>query len=196
MLKVQRGDPVDEKTLVTLLQLAQKNAAPQAFDGLYLLFADRVFRFLLSRSDDPDLADEVTSQVFVRLIEKVDMYRIAEKDNAAIFSAWLYRMAYNKMIDVIRANKRTNSNWVDLEYAENVADSNVLEVVDLKIEFELVMQKMQLLNEQQRDVLILRFVEDLSIAETAQIMQKSEGAIKALQHRALETLRRLLRYRS
>jgi RNA polymerase sigma-70 factor (ECF subfamily) len=54
------------------------------------------------------------------------------------------------------------------------------------------MEKLQLLNDQQRQVLLLRFVEGLSIAETAQVMEKSEGAIKALQHRSLEALRRYL----
>ncbi|MEX1019112.1 MAG: sigma-70 family RNA polymerase sigma factor [Litorilinea sp.] len=190
MIEIQRGGPVDEQTLVCLLQQAQEYADPQAFDGLYLLFADRVFRYLLARLGDAEAADEVTSQVFLRLIEKIDMYRVAPKDNHAIFSAWLYRMAYNKMVDVLRAQKRAN--WVDLDHAEHVAAGDVLEFVDVRVEFEAVMQKMELLNDQQREVLVLRFVEDLSIAETAQVMQKSEGAVKALQHRALESLRRHL----
>jgi RNA polymerase sigma-70 factor (ECF subfamily) len=188
MTEIQRGEPIDEQTLVCLLQQAQEYADPAAFDGLYLLFADRVFRYLLARLGDVEAADEVTSLVFLRLIEKIDMYRIAPKDNHAIFSAWLYRMAYNKMVDVLRAQKR--SNWVDLEHAEHITDGDAIASVDIKVEFESVMQKMELLNEQQREVLLLRFVEDLSIAETAEVMQKSEGAVKALQHRALESLRR------
>lgn len=190
MTEIQRGEPVDEATLVYLLQQAQTYADPQAFDGLYLLFADRVYRYLLARLGDAEAADEVTSQVFLRLIEKIDMYRIAPKDNHAIFSAWLYRLAYNKMVDVLRSYKRAN--WVDLDHAEHIPTGDVLEAVDVRVEFEAVMEKMALLNVQQREVLVLRFVEDLSIAETAQVMQKSEGAIKALQHRALESLRRHL----
>ena len=61
-----------------------------------------------------------------------------------------------------------------------------------RADFEAILQKLQYLNDQQREVLILRFIEELSIAETAQVMQKSEGAVKALQHRALESLRRYL----
>lgn len=190
MLDIQRGDSVEEQTLVALLQQAQAHAEPHAFDGLYLLFADRVFRYLLARLGDAEAADEVTSLVFLRLIEKIDKYHIAPKDNVAIFSAWLYRLAYNKMVDVLRAQKRAN--WVDLEHAEHISDGDELERVDLRVEFESVMQKMELLNDQQREVLVLRFVEDLSIAETAEVMQKSEGAVKALQHRALESLRRHL----
>ena len=67
-----------------------------------------------------------------------------------------------------------------------------LEAIHTKVDFETILQKVQLLNEQQRQVIILRFVEGLNVAETAQMMEKSEGAIKALQHRSLETLRRYL----
>jgi RNA polymerase sigma-70 factor (ECF subfamily) len=70
--------------------------------------------------------------------------------------------------------------------------SSLLDVVEEQIDFEQLLRTLKLLNEQQRQVLLLRFVEGFSIAETAQILQKSEGAIKALQHRSLENLRRYL----
>ncbi|GIV75706.1 MAG: DNA-directed RNA polymerase sigma-70 factor [Litorilinea sp.] len=190
MKPIQRGAPVEENVLVELIQRAQRDSDPEAFDGLYLLFADRVFRYLLARVGDADLAEEVTSQVFLRLIEKIDMYRIGPRDNVAIFSAWLYRMAYNKLIDVYRQERRLHR--VALEKAAHVTTSHLLERVHARLDFEWLLEKLQLLNEQQREVLVLRFVEELSIAETAQVMQKSEGAVKALQHRALETLRRYL----
>jgi RNA polymerase sigma-70 factor (ECF subfamily) len=190
MTEIRRGDPVDEEILVGLIERAQRYSDPAAFDGLYLLFADRVFRYLLARLGDAEVAEEIAAQVFVRLIEKIEMYRIGPKDNAAIFSAWLYRMAYNKMVDVLRARKR--SNQVPLEQAEHVSAVVMIEAVDERLDFETILQKLQFLNDQQREVIVLRFVEDLSIAETAHVMQKSEGAVKALQHRALESLRRYL----
>lgn len=190
MAEIQRGDPVEETTLVELLQRAQHDGDHVAFDGLYLLFADRVYRFLLARVGDVELAEEATSQVFLRLIEKIRLYRIGPQDNVAIFSAWLYRMAYNKMVDLVRANRRTH--LVDLDHANHVIENGLLDSVDARLDFETVLRKLQLLNDQQREVIVLRFVEDYSIAETAQIMQKSEGAVKALQHRALESLRRYL----
>ncbi len=190
MADIQRGEPIEEATLVSCLRRAQQESDPDAFDGLYLLFADRVYRYLLARLGDAELAEEVTSQVFLRLIEKVHMYRIAPKDNVAIFSAWLYRMAYNKMVDVLRARRRAN--LVDLQHAERLAGDGSVEDVHDRLANDEVFSKLQLLNEQQREVLILRFIEELSIAETAHTMQKSEGAIKALQHRALASLRRYL----
>ncbi len=191
MDNVQRDDRIDEAMLVALIQRAQQVADPQAFDGLYVLYADRVYRFLIARLGDAHAAEEITAQVFLRLIEKLGQYQLAPKDNAAIFTAWLYRLTYNKMIDVLRRQK--NHQQVSIRYAEVLPHSQSMsEVVEQRVEFEQVMEKMQLLNEQQRMVIQLRFLEGMSIAETAQIMQKSEGAIKALQHRSLESLRRYL----
>jgi RNA polymerase sigma-70 factor (ECF subfamily) len=190
MAEIQRGDPVEETVLVDLLRRAQTHCDSTAFDGLYLLFADRVYRYLLARVSDADWAEEITSQVFLRLIEKVDIYRIGPQDNVAIFSAWLYRMAHNKMVDVIRSNRRGQE--APLDQAAQIAGGSGLEEVEARLDFGQVLDKLQFLNEQQREVILWRFVEELSIAETAQMMQKSEGAVKALQHRALESLRRQL----
>lgn len=190
MAQIQRGDPVEEPILVKLLQDAQDRCDPAAFDGLYLLFADRVFRYLLARIGDPDLAEDITAQVFLRLMEKIGIYRIGPRDNVAIFSAWLYRLAHNKMVDVLRSHKRSQES--PLEHALHVVSEHSMAAVDDHLDFQQILQSLRVLNDQQREVIVLRFVEELSIAETAQIMQKSEGAVKALQHRALETLRRHL----
>jgi RNA polymerase sigma-70 factor (ECF subfamily) len=191
MDELQRGDRIEEQTLVGLIQRAQQFTDPAAFDGLYLLYADRIYRFLIARLGDAEIAEEVTAQVFLRLIEKIGQYQISPKDNAAIFTAWLYRLTYNKMIDILRRQKHRHQ--VSIKYAETIPHHQPMnELVEAKIEFEQVMDKLQLLNEQQRQVIQLRFIEGLSIAETAHIMQKSEGAIKALQHRSLESLRRYL----
>lgn len=191
MSYIQRDDRIDETTLVALIQRAQQHADPAAFDGLYLLYVDRIYRYLTARLGNADAAEEVTAQVFLRLIEKIHQYQIAPKDNAAIFTAWFYRLTHNKMIDVLRRQKQRRH--VPIAVAELIpSGQSMSKVVEDRIDFEQVLNKLQLLNEQQRQVILLRFVEGFSIAETAQIMDKSEGAIKALQHRSLESLRRHL----
>lgn len=190
MAEIQRGDPVEETVLVDLLRRAQESCDPAAFDGLYLLFADRVYRYLLARVGEAEWAEEITSQVFIRLIEKIDIYRIGPQDNTAIFSAWLYRLAHNKMVDVIRSTKRAQE--APLEQAAHVSGGRDLDALEDQLDFDRILEKLQFLNDQQREVIVLRFVEELSIAETAQVMDKSEGAVKALQHRALDSLRRQL----
>lgn len=191
MLDITRDGPIDEPVLVELLSRAQQDGDPDAFDGLYQLYGDRVFRYLVARLSNTDTAEEVTSQVFLRLLEKIGLYTIAPKDNVAIFSAWLYRMAYNKMVDFLRKQKRSTN--IELDKLEQFPDTTrYTESVEFRFDFELLLQKLQLLNEQQRQVILLRFIEGLNIAETAQVMQKSEGAIKALQHRSLENLKRFV----
>lgn len=191
MEKIQRDAPIEEEILVGLIRRAQSACDPEAFDGLYLLFADRVFRYLLARLSDADLAEEITAQVFLHLIEKIDRYNITPKDNAAIFSAWLYRLSHNKMIDVIRKLRRNQH--IGIEHAERMTEvQSVIEAVDERLDFDQILSKLQMLNEQQREVILLRFIEGYSIAETAQILNKSEGAVKALQHRSLENLRHFL----
>lgn len=185
---LQRNAPLQEDTLVDLLQRAQKGD-PTGFDGVYLLYADRVFRYLMVRSSSAEMAEEVTAQVFLRLLQKINLYRIAPKDNVAIFSAWLYRLAHNRFVDLLRKQNRTNA--VSLDRVQVIVDKDEhLQTVEDRIDFDVIVSKLNLLNEQQRTVLVLRFIEDYSIAETAEIMQKNEGAVKALQHRALENLRR------
>ena len=191
MVEIQRGAPIEETTLVYLIRQAQTYSDPHAFDGLYQLYADRVFRFLLSRLSDVDNAEEITSEVFLRLVEKIDRYKIAPKDNVAIFSAWLYRLAHNRMVDILRKKQRVTH--VDIEHASHVStQDNFIDRLSIKLEVEQIMQTMNMLSDQQQQVLLLRFIEGLSIAETAQVMDKSEGAVKALQHRSLGSLRRLL----
>lgn len=189
MERVERDAEIEEDTLVDLLRRAQEREDPEAYDGIYLLYADRVFRYLLVRVSDADFAEELTSQVFVHLIERLNKYRIGPSDNVAIFSAWLYRMAYNKMIDVIRRTRRYPQMPIeviqDMPTGQSVSDD-----VIQKIEHEHMLDVLSCLNEAQHEVILLRFVEGYSIAEVAQIIQKTEGAVKALQHRAVSNLRR------
>lgn len=192
IVDLERNATIEEPVLVDLLQRAQKWRDPAAFDGLYLLYADRIFRYLLARLGDALMAEEVTSQVFLHLIQKIDLYRIAPKDNVAIFSAWFYRLAYNKMIDIKRKQRRRQT--LPIEYAEQVTDGrHVLDQVIQQLSIEEVLQKLHVLSAQQREVILLRFVEGYNIAETAEVMNKTEGAVKALQHRALANLRNYFR---
>lgn len=191
MPEITRDGPLEEPILVDLITRAQQASDPDAFDGLYLLYSDRVYRYLLARLNNTDTAEEVTAQVFLRLLEKIGLYTVAPKDNVAIFSAWLYRMSYNKMVDFLRKQKRSIN--IDLDRFEQLPDkTGYTESVESQFDFDLLIQKLQLLNEQQRQVIVLRFIEGMNIAETAEIMQKTEGAIKALQHRSLENLKRFV----
>ena len=188
----ERNRPIHEETLVNLIQRAQTTGDPAAFEGLYVLYADRIYRFLLTRVQDVQLAEELTSQVFLRLIERIHQYRIQPQDNVAVFSGWLYQIARNILNDMYRSERRRT--FVPLDKATNALphDPEPLEAVEQKLTMERVLAALANLNERQQQVVVLRFLEGLSIAETARIMRLTEGAVKALQHRALKNLQNYL----
>ncbi|GAP64404.1 RNA polymerase sigma-70 factor, ECF subfamily [Ardenticatena maritima] len=183
---------LNEEQLVALLQRAQKEGDPEAFGELYRRYANRIYRYLLSKTGNVALAEDLTSQVFVRLIERIGQYTIAPRDNIAIFSAWLYRIAHHLMIDEIRKQQRqANINANDLQHLDTPQPSIAAEV-ERKLENEHLLKRLNALSEEQRQVILLRFIEQYSIAETARIMGKTEGAVKVLQYRAIKNLRTLL----
>lgn len=188
MTGIQRDGRIEEATLVSLIQRAQATRDSAAFDGLYHLYADRVYRYLMARVRDQSLAQELTAQCFLCLLERIGQYRLAEQNNAALFSSWLYRIAHNLMLDYWRRHARIESLPVEQVAALPAAPINLLERIDM----QQIIHCLSYLKESQRQVLVLRFLEEFSIAETAMIMGRSEGAVKALQHRALANLRHFL----
>ncbi|MFN2200516.1 MAG: RNA polymerase sigma factor [Caldilineaceae bacterium] len=187
---LRQNEPIREEVLVDFLYRAQVQAEPAAFDGLYGLYADRIYSFIGSRVNDHELAEDLTAQVFLHLIEKVTAYDIATQENVAIFSAWLFRIARNKLADFARERRRVQ--LVALEYADSVASSRNIEELEERINLEALLDKLTHLEDDQRNVIVLRYIADYSIAETAEIMHKSESAVKSLRFRALENLRRHL----
>lgn len=187
---LRRDAPIAEDVLVNLLHRAQERTDSAALDGLYLLYADRIYYYIASRLRNGESAEDVTSEVFLHLAEKISQYRVAPTDNVAIFSAWLFRIAHNKMIDVLRTEQRVKH--FGLSDAESVAAIDPIDKLQERIDFEAILAKLKNLDSEQRKVIMLRYVEGLSITETARVMRLSESAVKALRYRALQNLRRHL----
>lgn len=181
--------PIIDDTILSLVPRCQRGEAA-AFEELYDLYADRLFRYLLARTGDADSAADLTTEVFVRVIQRIDGFRLNRSRPAASISAWLYRIAGNLTTDAHRARQR-------LPQAELTADWPALdadparEVQQAETLGELA-QALDTLSEDQRLVLVGKFAEEMSNAEIAAWLGKSEGAVKSLQHRALRTLGRLL----
>ena len=88
----------------------------------------------------------------MRLLQKIGLFRVAPRDNVAIFSAWLYRLSHNRMIDLLRKERRTPT--VSLEQMPGVVDRTpLLQIVEERIDFEVIADKLRLLNDPQRLVL-------------------------------------------
>jgi RNA polymerase sigma-70 factor (ECF subfamily) len=105
------------------------------------------------------------------------------------FSSWLYRIAHNQVVDHLRKKARQATVPIDEMVA---SDEDPREAVEVKLQIEELAQAAKKLTAAQREVISLRFAAELSVAEVARAMGKSEGAIKALQHSAIAALRRVL----
>jgi RNA polymerase sigma-70 factor, ECF subfamily len=179
-----------ETTRVRALVDRAKQGDRDALEELYLIHFDRIYGYLhVSVGNRPD-AEDLTTQTFVKMLESIGKFRW----QSAPFSAWLFRIAHNLAMDHFRASKR----WQPEEEVpepppdeSTSAEAGALESIGQKSMLELIED----LSAEQRQVLILKFVFNFSNAEAATILGKSEGAIKSLQHRALVSLQKQLEAR-
>jgi RNA polymerase sigma-70 factor (ECF subfamily) len=157
-----------------------------AFAAIYDAFAPRLYRFFCFRVPGPELAEDLTQQVFVKMIEQLPNYR----HQGAPFAAWVFRIARNIWID----QHRTSHPATPLEsLAESAEGEPGPEELALQaVDSERVRAALDRLPDDQREVVVCRFFAELSPAETAALMGRSEGAVRVIQHRALVALRRML----
>ena len=186
-------DVCTDQEMAQLLERAKRRDAA-ALDRLYLLYVDKLYRYIWFRVGEQALAEDLAMDVFVRLVEHISSFRIPSEQQVAAFSAWLFRIAGNRINDHYRRQARADrftENKMN-ELANSSRPGSGQSRLDRLATQDELRQAMAELNDSQRQVLYYRFVADLSSAQTAKAMKKSEGAVKALQHRALENLRRLL----
>lgn len=176
-------DPEQE----ALLDRASR-ADPSALSKLYDQYVDKIYSYIYHRVGQTDLAEDLTGQVFMRMLEAVRGGRPWQTS----FSGWLYRIAHNLVIDYYR--RRHRATFVDIDEAPPISTTigDPERVTQARLESEHLRTALGRLTEEQAQVITLRFLEELSIAEVAAIMEKTEGAIKALQYRAVLALRRVM----
>jgi RNA polymerase sigma-70 factor, ECF subfamily len=177
------GSSQDLKLLVEQAQQGNRDA----LEELYLLHFDRIYSYLHMSVGNRHDAEDLTTQVFVKMLESIGKFRW----RSAPFSAWLFRIAHNLAMDHFRANKR----WQPEEEVpepdpgeRSAAEEEALESIGRQSMLEMIGK----LSHEQQQVLTLKFVFNFSNAEAATILDKTEGAIKSLQHRALASLQRQL----
>ena len=174
----------DEKNLVHKARQGDK----EAFTELYESHFDKIYRYMVMKIGNKAEAEDMTQQVFIRAYESIGSYQW----QGIPFSAWLFRIAHNQMVDFIRKASKKPTVPLD-ESLPIVGDSNPQREVEVKLNMEQVAMAARQLTRAQREVISLRFAGGLSISEVASAMHKSEGAIKALQHSAILALRKTLR---
>jgi RNA polymerase sigma-70 factor (ECF subfamily) len=158
-----------------------------ALEELYLMHFDRIYSYLQINVANRHDAEDLTNQTFVKMIESIGRFEWRK----APFSAWLFRIAHNLAIDHFRAGRR----WQPEEEPPEPRGSEVRSAEDEALHSigrASMLEMIEDLSEDQQQVLTLKFVFNFPNAEIATILDKSEGAVKSLQHRALASLQRQL----
>ena len=169
-----------------LVALAQQGDSA-AFAALYEQYSPLVHRFLRRRLDGSEqIVEDLTEDVFVKVYEKLDRY----VERGLPFTAWLYRIAHNHLVDYLRTLPRLSAHSLDeiAEMPEPETTSDYTRVLDRQA----LEPALARLTPEQRQAVELRFMQGMSVAETAATMQRSDEAVKKLQARALANLRRYL----
>ena len=163
-----------------------KEGNPTAFAELYDRYQPAIYRYIYYRVNDVDTAEDLTAEVFVRLVEKID--RFTYKGRPLL--AWLYTIARNLITDHLRRSGRDLPLSLEEQLVGTIVDP--AETVERRLRQGRLVAAIDSLTEDQRQVILLKFVEGLNNNTVAQVMGKTVGAVKALQHRALASLRRTL----
>lgn len=159
----------------------------EALGELYHRYADRIFRYVYYRVGDRTTAEDLMGDVFVRALEDLPSY----EDTGRPFEAWLYRIAHARVVDYYRRqNVRRTARLNERLAAAEGADPG--HAAGERDDLRRIWGALVHLSDDQQQVVSLRFIGGYSIAEVAALLDKTEGAVKALQHRALASLRRLL----
>lgn len=187
-----KPDPVIADEVITSLVPRCQQGDAGALEAVYDLYADRIYRYILARVGDPDSAADLTEELFVRTIQAIGRFRLNQDRPAASFSAWLYRIAANLVHDFNRQRRHHPEASLDETLLATGSGADPAAALERQDSLARLAHAMAQLTEEQRLVIVARFGEEMSNAEVAQWLGKTEGSIKALQHRALRTLGRLL----
>jgi RNA polymerase sigma-70 factor (ECF subfamily) len=173
-----------------LVRLAQDGDG-EAFGVLYDRYVDLVFRFIYYKVNDRTLAEDFTSETFLRALRRIGTFSYQGRD----IGAWLVTIARNIVLDHVKSARTrlesTIGDTIEVVDRRERVQSTETAVLDA-LQSEHLMAAVNQLGEEQRECIVLRFVQGMSVSETATIMGKNDGAIKALQHRAVRKLASLV----
>ncbi len=185
MVSANAAVPRANDDLPLVLRAIQRDE--DAFGELYDRHVVRVYRHLYYMVGRPPEAEDLTAQTFLKAWEAIDRYQV----RGAPFVSWLLRIAHNLGVSYLRSKRESS------ELHDGIVDTKERRDPEWSYqqtaEEELVREAIMRLREEQRQVIILRFIEDLDYREVAEIIGKSVAAIRVIQHRALNSLRKQMK---
>lgn len=174
----------DEQAVV----LAAQRGDQGALGNLYEAYFARVYRFVVVRLGNSEDAEDVTEEIFLRIIDNLGGYEF----RGLPFGAWVFRIARNEVVSHVRRQKVRS---VTAPLDEFIPDENADHATEIEnqLTVAVIRQAAEKLPEAQRQVIALRFGAGLSVAETARALAKTENNVKVLQHKAIARLQQMVR---
>ncbi len=173
----------DEENLVRRAQQHDQTALTQIYEENF----DKIYRYIVLKIGERTEAEDMTQQVFLNAFKSISSF----KWKGTPFSAWLYRIAHNQIVDYLRKKSKRPTVSLD-ESMTAAAGNNPEKTAEQNLDIQNLVTAANNLTEAQREVISLRFAGELPVAQVARIMGKSEGAVKALQHSAIISLRKVM----
>jgi RNA polymerase sigma-70 factor (ECF subfamily) len=177
----------ERSRLIALVELARKGDS-EAFGMLYDHYQGSVYRFLFYRTRSSTLAEDLTSETFFRALRNMQNFRWQGKD----FGAWLMTIARNLATDHFKAGRTRLELATEDMGVHDDATEGPEHTVLASLTNELLLKALTELPSEQKDCLIMRFLQGMSIGETAGVLGRSEGAVKQLQLRGVRNLAKLM----
>jgi len=179
-------DPKQQR-IAGLVALAQQGDG-EAFGEIYDAYVDMIYRYLYYRVGSHSLAEDLTSETFLRALRRIDSFSWQGKD----IGAWFTTIARNLVTDHVKSSRFrlevTTADMLDADRADDGIEGEVL----TRLQNAALLDAVRQLKPEQQECIVLRFLQGLSVAETADVMGRTEGAVKQLQLRAVRALAKLL----
>jgi RNA polymerase sigma-70 factor (TIGR02952 family) len=186
---VQRAEPgADRAAMLKALVLRAKDGDAEAFGSLYDHYVELVYRYVYYRVGAHSLTEDLTSETFLRALRRMPDFRWQGKD----FGAWLVTIARNLVTDHFKSGRYRlevcTAEQVEPSLPQEGPERAVIEAMTNRT----LLTAVRRLGSEQQECVVLRFLHGMSVAETALVMDRKPGAIKALQYRAVRSLARML----
>lgn len=173
-----------------LLHRVQHDQDAEAYGSLYDTYVTRIYRFIMLKVSNKEIAEDLTSDVFLKTWHYLVNEGKGRDEKIRSFSGLIYRIARTTLIDYYRTNKAKHE--VPLEHIEDMGSgSDILADVSLVQDSEQVMHMIRTMKREYQEIILLRYIEELSMHEIAEILQKSPTAVRVTLHRAMKILKKM-----
>jgi RNA polymerase sigma-70 factor (ECF subfamily) len=171
------------KEIAVFVRSAQ-SGDEQAFGRLYDIYFDRIYAFIFYRVHHKEVAEDIAEEVFIKAWTRISTVK------AESFGGWLYSISRNTLIDHYRKQREV----IDISEIENIieSDQNIVEETELLINQKLLLEMIRKLAPEQQIVMKLKFLEGMETEEVSEMISRSSGSIRVIQHRAIQRLHELM----